>query len=88
MNLFYERYRDNCFVIWNGSKERLNSFHHFLNSLDEDLKFTMKIAKGSLGLLNSFHQFLNSFRWRSQIYNEDCERFFMFLRSENIYSRL
>ena len=59
---FYGRYGDDCFIIWNGSKERLNSFHQFLNSLDEDIKFIMKIAKGSLCLLNSFHQFLNSFR--------------------------
>ena len=26
---FYGNYRDDCFVIWNGSKERLNSFHQF-----------------------------------------------------------
>ena len=49
---FYGRYRDDCFVIWNGSKERLNNFHKFLNSLDEDLKFTMEIAKGSLCFLD------------------------------------
>ena len=42
---FYGRYRDDCFVIWKGSKERLNNFHHFLKLLDEDLKFTMEIAK-------------------------------------------
>ena len=49
---FYGRYRDDCFVIWNGSKERLNNFHQFLNSLDEDLKFTIEIAKGSLCFLD------------------------------------
>ena len=48
---FYGRYRDDCFVIWSGSKERLNRFNQFLNSLDEVLKFTMEIAKGSLGSL-------------------------------------
>ena len=42
---FYGRYRDDCFVIWKGSKERLNNFHQFLNLLDEDLKLTMEIAK-------------------------------------------
>ena len=31
---FYGRYRENCFVIWNGCEERLISFHQFLNSLD------------------------------------------------------
>ena len=38
-------------MIWNGSKGRLNSFHQFLNSLDEELKFTMEIAKGFLCFL-------------------------------------
>ena len=49
---FYGRYGDDCFIIWNGSKERLNSFHQFLNSLDKDLKFTMEIGKGSLSFLD------------------------------------
>ena len=49
---FYGRYRDDSFVIWNGSKKRLNSFHQFLDSLDEDLKFTMEIAKSSLRFLD------------------------------------
>ena len=49
---FYRRYRGNCFVIWNGSKERLNNFHQFLSFLDDDLKFAMEIAKGSLCFLN------------------------------------
>ena len=26
---FYGNYSDDCFVIWNGSKEKLNSFHQF-----------------------------------------------------------
>ena len=49
---FYGRYRDDCYVIWNGNKERLNSFHQLLNSLDENLKFTTDIAKGSLCFLD------------------------------------
>ena len=49
---FYGRYGDDCFIIWNGSKERLNSFHQFLSSLDQDLKFTMEIGKGSLSFLD------------------------------------
>ena len=50
--IFYGRYSDNYFVIWNGIKERFNSFHQFLNSLDKDQKFTLEIAKGSLGFLD------------------------------------
>ena len=49
---FYRRYRDDSFVMWNGSKERVNNFHQFLSFLDDDLKFTMEIAKGSLCFLN------------------------------------
>ena len=37
-------------TIWNVCKEGLNSFHQFLNSSDEDLKFTMEIAKDYLFL--------------------------------------
>ena len=47
MIFFNGRYRDDCFVIWRGSTQRLNSFHLFLNSLGEDIKFTRKIATGS-----------------------------------------
>ena len=49
---FYGRYRDDCFAIWNGSEERINDFHRFLNSLDEDLKFTMEIARDCLCFLD------------------------------------
>ena len=52
MIFFNGRYRDDCFVIWSGSRQRLNSFHLFLNSLGEDLKFTRKIATGSLCFLD------------------------------------
>ena len=39
-------------MICSGSKESLSSFHQFLNSLDEALKFTMEIANGSLCFLD------------------------------------
>lgn len=41
--LYYGRYRDDCLSLWCGSTERLNEFFTFLNSLNEDLKFTMEI---------------------------------------------
>ena len=46
--LYYGRYRDDCLVIWCGSKEELNDFFVFLNSLSEDLKFTMEIGNDTL----------------------------------------
>ena len=39
-------------MICSGSKESLSSFHQFLNSLDEALKFTMEIANGFLCFLD------------------------------------
>ena len=42
--LFYRRYRDDCIVLWNGSYERLNEFHDFINTLDDFLKFTIEIG--------------------------------------------
>ena len=41
---YYGRYRDDCFVIWVGSIERLHEFHDFINTLDENLKFTIEIG--------------------------------------------
>ena len=48
----YGRYRDNCFILWNGSKDRLDDFFSFLNTLDCDLKFTMDIGKDYLCFLD------------------------------------
>jgi hypothetical protein len=42
--LFFGRYRDDCFVIWVGSLERLHEFHNFINTLDPYLKFTIEIG--------------------------------------------
>ena len=41
---YYGRYRDDCFVIWVGTEERLHEFHEFINSLDERLKFTIEVG--------------------------------------------
>ena len=48
----FERCRDDCFVLWNGSKDRLDYFFSFLNVLDCDLKFTMEIGKDHLCFLD------------------------------------
>ena len=34
--LFYGRYRDDCFILWNGDPSRLKDFLDFMNSLDEN----------------------------------------------------
>ena len=45
---FFGRYRDDCFVLSNGSKDRLDEFFSFLNVSDWGLKLTMEIGKDDL----------------------------------------
>ena len=49
---FFERYRDDCLVLWNGNKDRLDEYFFFLNLLDCDLKFTVEIGKDHLCFLD------------------------------------
>ena len=49
---FYGRYRDDCFVLWTGSEARLHEFHSFINTLDNDLKFTVEIGGDSITFLD------------------------------------
>ena len=49
---FYGRYRDDCFLLWTGSVERLHQFFNFINTLDERLKFTMEIGGDTLAFLD------------------------------------
>jgi len=50
--LYYGRYRDDCFSLWCGSKEKLNELFNFINSLNDDLKFTMEIGDDQLCFLD------------------------------------
>lgn len=50
--LFYGRYRDDCFILWNGEPDRLNDFLEFMNSLDEKLKFTLEVGGNVLAFLD------------------------------------
>lgn len=49
---YFGRYRDDCFVVWEGSKNRLNDFFTFINSLSNDLKFTMEVGDKELCFLD------------------------------------
>ena len=49
---FYGRYRDDCFVLWVGSEERLQLFFAFMNTLDDKLKFTIEIGGDTLTFLD------------------------------------
>ena len=41
---YFGRYRDDCFALWIGTVEKLYMFFEFMNSLNNDLKFTMEIG--------------------------------------------
>ena len=49
---FFRRYRDDCIVLWNGSKDRLDECFSFLNVIDCDLKFTVEVGKDHLCFLD------------------------------------
>ena len=49
---FYGRYRDDCLILWLGPQSRLNQFHDFVNTIDENLKFTMEIGGDSINFLD------------------------------------
>ena len=50
--LYYGRYRDDCFSLWCGSREKLNELHTYINSLSNDLKFTMEVGNNELCFLD------------------------------------
>ena len=45
---YFGRYRDDCLSLWIGTRERLEGFFTFLNSLNDDLKFTMEVGGNEL----------------------------------------
>jgi len=49
---YFGRYRDDCFALWIGTVRKLNLFFEFMNSLNEDLKFTMEIGRKELCFLD------------------------------------
>ena len=46
------RFRDDTFVLWRGTVERLNTFVTAFNSFDQNLRFTMYIGGKSLNFLH------------------------------------
>ena len=46
------RFRDDTFVLWRGSVERLQAFFQRLNTFDPNLQFTMEIGGSSLHFLD------------------------------------
>ena len=48
----YYRFRDDCFLIWNGDIDLINNFVYFVNILDPSLKFTVEIGGKSLKFMD------------------------------------
>ena len=40
----FGRYKDDCITIWTGHEDKVNLLPEFLNSLNENLKFTVEIG--------------------------------------------
>mgnify|MGYP001794966372 FL=1 len=41
---YFGRYRDDIFSLWCGSRDKLDNFFNYLNTLSDDLKFTMEVS--------------------------------------------
>ena len=41
--IFYCRYADDTFVIYNGTERQINNFNNYLNNLRTDIKFTQEL---------------------------------------------
>ena len=41
---YFRRYRGDCLIIWTGDVDKVNLLLEFLNSLDENLNFTVAIG--------------------------------------------
>ncbi|XP_069507297.1 uncharacterized protein [Ambystoma mexicanum] len=50
--LLWKRYIDDIFGIWCGTKDEFTSFFNFLNSVHQNIKFTMEIGTPSLHFLD------------------------------------
>ena len=48
----YFRYRDDCFILWNGSLELLRQFVYFVNILDPSLRFTVEVGGKKLKFMD------------------------------------
>ena len=49
---YFGRYRDDILSLWCGSREKLNSFFNYINTLSNDLKFTMEASEKELCFLD------------------------------------
>ena len=48
----FKRYLDDCFLIWDNSKGDICEFHSILNSLDNNINYTMEMNDSQLAFLD------------------------------------
>ena len=70
--LFYGRYRDDIFILWNGDPSRLKDFLDFMNSLDERLKFTIEIGGDTLAFLDMLIRIIGG-RLETTVYSKPTD---------------
>ena len=49
---FWKRFHDDIFILWNKSKDDLDTLNEILNSLHSDLNFTMEFSMSELPFLD------------------------------------
>ena len=70
--LYYGRYRDDIFILWNGDPSRLKDFLDFMNSLDDKLKFTLVVGGESLTFLDLLLRLING-RLETTVYSKPTD---------------
>ena len=70
--LVYYRYRDDCFIIWDGSMDMLKRFVYLVNILDPSLKFTVEIGGKSLKYLDLYIRLVNG-RLSTTVYSKPTD---------------
>ena len=82
---YYGRYRDDCLAIWDGSRQRLQSFFSFLNSLNKDLQYTMEIGGTQLCFLDVKLSIMNG-RLETTVYSKPTNSH-LYLHSSSCHSK-
>ena len=50
--LYFDRYRYDCLVLWNGTDEKVQELYNFFNTVNLDVNFTVEIGNQSVCFLD------------------------------------
>ena len=53
---FYERFMDDIFILWNGTREQLKEFSEQINTLHPTIKFEANYSFNSINFLDTHLQ--------------------------------